>query len=101
MSCLVVGETGPQRPYVQRELFALGSAIYEIMAWEMPFTGLSDEGVEEKYGREDFPDVAGLLAEDIIHCCWKEEFHTAEDVRTELLELRTSCTSKNAPLITP
>jgi serine/threonine protein kinase len=41
------------RPPIKRELFALGSAMYEIMSWRRPFEGLSDEEVEARYARDD------------------------------------------------
>jgi len=38
-----------ERDYIKRELFALGCAIYEIMAWKKPFAELADSQVEENY----------------------------------------------------
>ncbi|KAH6670819.1 hypothetical protein B0J14DRAFT_702839 [Halenospora varia] len=61
-------------------LFALESAIYEIMAWEMPFEDLETDDVEKKYAAEKFPDVTRLLAGDIIRDCWAEKFDTSRDV---------------------
>lgn len=61
------------RPYIKRELFALGSFLYEIVAWKKPFAGLTDEEVEQRFGREEFPDTNDLPCADIIRKCWKEE----------------------------
>ncbi|KAI1151100.1 hypothetical protein F4825DRAFT_451787 [Nemania diffusa] len=35
-------------PHMTRELFSLGSAIYEITAWKRPFPELNDDEVDDK-----------------------------------------------------
>ncbi|AEO58257.1 hypothetical protein MYCTH_2061275 [Thermothelomyces thermophilus ATCC 42464] len=75
------------RPPVKRELFALGSAIYEITAWERPFQGLEDEEVEARYAREEFPSLEGNIAAPVIWKCWKEEFESAIEVLEALTPL--------------
>jgi hypothetical protein len=66
------GRSWEERPYLKRELFALGCAIYEIMAWKKPFVELSSEEVEKRYAREEFPDVSNIFEADVIKKCWKE-----------------------------
>ena len=39
----VRGRTWEERDYVKRENFALGRAVYEAMAWKMPFGELSNK----------------------------------------------------------
>ncbi|KAH6715846.1 hypothetical protein BKA61DRAFT_719918 [Leptodontidium sp. MPI-SDFR-AT-0119] len=41
------------RPARGREIFALGSVIYEIMAWALPYEGLEDDEIEKKYESVD------------------------------------------------
>ncbi|KAH6714571.1 kinase-like domain-containing protein [Leptodontidium sp. MPI-SDFR-AT-0119] len=82
------GRAFEDRPYIKRELFALGSAIYEIMAWEMPFEELGTDDVEKKYAAEEFPDVTCVLAGDIIRDCWDEKFDTAEDIEGAIQKLQ-------------
>ncbi|PMD18498.1 hypothetical protein NA56DRAFT_672340 [Hyaloscypha hepaticicola] len=60
------GRVFEHRPSIKRKLFALGSTIYEIMTWEMPFEDLETNDIEKKYTVEEFPDITRLLAEDII-----------------------------------
>jgi serine/threonine protein kinase len=76
----VRGRSWEGRPFIKRELFALGSAIYEIMAWKMPYDTLQDDEVERNYAEEKFPDVEGLLVGSVIWDCWNERFKSAEDV---------------------
>ncbi|KAH6631475.1 kinase-like domain-containing protein, partial [Chaetomium tenue] len=68
------------RPPVKRELFALGSAVYEITAWKRPFEELDDEEVEARYAREEFPCVEGNVEGPVIQKCWNEEFECAKEV---------------------
>jgi serine/threonine protein kinase len=82
------GRAFENRPSIKRELFALGSAIYEIMAWEMPFEDLETDDVEKKYATEVFPDVTRLLAGDIIRDCWTEKFDTSRDVEEAIRKLQ-------------
>lgn len=78
------------RPPIKRELFALGSAIYEITAWERPFQDLEDNEVEERYAREEFPSLEDNIAGLVIQKCWNEEFESADEV----LKALTQCISK-------
>ncbi|KAI9747832.1 MAG: hypothetical protein M4579_007377 [Chaenotheca gracillima] len=82
------GREFDNRPYLKRELFALGSAIYEILAWGRPFDGLDDDEVERKFAAEEFPDSSHLAARDIIQDCWNEKFESAKDVEDALVRLR-------------
>lgn len=75
------------RPPRKRELFALGSAIYEIMAWEKPYEGLEDDDIEKKYAAEEFPSLHGIVAGSVIRMCWNEEFESADDVTVALRAL--------------
>ncbi len=74
------GRTWEARPSIKKELLALGSALYEIMAWKMPFDGLQDEDVEKNYAEEKFPSVETLVLGDIIRHCWDEQVDSATDV---------------------
>ncbi|KAF1364701.1 kinase-like protein [Lizonia empirigonia] len=74
------GRDWEARPYMKRDLFALGSSIYEIMAWKKPFAELTDGEVEKFFNRDEFPDVSNIPCADIIRKCWNEEYERAEDV---------------------
>lgn len=87
------GRAFEHRPSIKRELFALGSAIYEIMAWEMPFEDLETDDVEKKYAAEVFPDVTRLLAGDVIRDCWTEKFDTSRDVEEAIRSFSKSLIS--------
>ncbi|TPX07586.1 uncharacterized protein E0L32_010685 [Thyridium curvatum] len=52
------GRDFEHRPVVKRELFALGSAIYEITYWTRPFPDLQDTEVETRYANDEFPSLS-------------------------------------------
>ncbi|KAH7317304.1 kinase-like domain-containing protein [Rhexocercosporidium sp. MPI-PUGE-AT-0058] len=76
-------------PLMKRELFSLGSAIYEITEWKKPFPELNDDEVDDKYAREEFPPLNGNIARHIIWNCWAEAYATVQEVANDL----TSCKS--------
>jgi len=80
-------------PLMKRELFALGSAIYEITAWKRPFSELNDDEddeVDNKYAREEFPPLDGNVAKHIIWNCWAEAYATAQEVANDLKSCESS-----------
>ncbi len=90
------GRAFDDRPSIKRELFALGSAIYEIIAWEMPFEDFGSDDVERLYAAEEFPDLSGLVAADIIRDCWAEKFETARDVEEAIKKLQQKRKTKTS-----
>jgi len=78
-------------PHMKRELFSLGSAIYEITAWKKPFSELNDDEDNEKYAKGEFPLLDGNVAKHIIRNCWDEGYATAEEVANDLKSCEWSC----------
>lgn len=71
---------------MKRELSALGSAMYEIVAWARPFPGLQDEEVEARYIRDEFPSLDRIVIGHTIWNCWNEVYDTADEVVASLKE---------------
>ncbi|GAD99747.1 conserved hypothetical protein [Paecilomyces variotii No. 5] len=65
---------------VQTDLFALGSSLYELVAGRRPYEELSDESIELLFEKKTFPDTETLLFGHIISDCWKQKFHSAEEI---------------------
>ncbi|KAJ4194399.1 hypothetical protein NW755_003155 [Fusarium falciforme] len=84
------GRNFESRPARKRDLFALGSAIYEITTWQRPWQrpwhGLGDDEVYAKYEKEEFPTVEGNMVGSIITSCWNEAYDTADQVVEDLEE---------------
>ncbi|KAI9750577.1 MAG: ATP binding [Chaenotheca gracillima] len=66
---------------IESEIFAFGSLLYEIMNDLHPYASLSENEVERRYLRKEFPDTSqfGALG-PIIAGCWALQFETMEDV---------------------
>ena len=54
------GRDRHELPTMKRELFALGSCMYEIMAWIRPFQDLRDSEVTKRYERGEFPSLDNI-----------------------------------------
>lgn len=65
---------------MESDLFALGSTLYELVAGQKPYEGMSDESTESLFEEGKFPSTEGLLFGDIITGCWKRKFLSAEDI---------------------
>jgi len=65
---------------VESDLFALGSALYQLVAGQKPYESLAHEMIEALFRQGSFPSVEGLLLGDIIMGCWKREFPSTKDV---------------------
>ena len=77
-------EEWEERSYEKRDLFALGSAVYEIIAWNKPFPELADHEVEIRFASDEFPDVRNIACGNIIQKCWEEKYERAEQAMVEL-----------------
>ncbi|KZF26028.1 kinase-like protein [Xylona heveae TC161] len=65
---------------VGTDLFALGSALYELVTNHKPFVGLSDDEIEVRFRQKQFPCTEGLLIGRTINGCWQGAFASAVDV---------------------
>ncbi|PGH02011.1 serine/threonine protein kinase [Helicocarpus griseus UAMH5409] len=51
---------------IPSEIFALGSAIYEIWTTRQPYHDLSDKEVEERYKHQQFAELSDIPVDEII-----------------------------------
>jgi len=76
---------GSDEPSQQADIFALGSAIFEIATGSPPYEGKSWREVHGLYKRSIFPDVKELgHLGPIILSCWKQEYDTADEILDDL-----------------
>lgn len=80
------GRDSRERPRLKRGLFALGSCLYEIMAWTRPFQGLRDSEVTKRYGGGEFPSLDSIpaIVAEAIWNCWHEVYDCADQVKERL-----------------
>ncbi|SPO03489.1 uncharacterized protein DNG_06172 [Cephalotrichum gorgonifer] len=69
-----------------KELFALGSAIFEITEWKLPFDPIDDFEIINRMVSEDklTPIPEDNPARDIIDGCWQERYGRAESIVEDL-----------------
>jgi serine/threonine protein kinase len=89
------GRDFDDRPVRKRELFALGSAIYEIMAWRRPYEDLEDTEVEKRFAHEEFPPLGDLTVGRVISNCWMEVYNSADEVALDLCKTWKDATGGN------
>lgn len=74
------------------DIFALDSAIYEIVAGHELFPGLDeleDElEIERRFVEERFPNVDQLLGGAVIEKCWKQLYDDASICVQDIAELQ-------------
>ncbi|KAF5642476.1 TKL kinase [Fusarium tjaetaba] len=72
---------------MQRELYALGSAIYEITEWKIPYAGI-DGDTWEIVDAGLAPVIAGEnITGEIINRCWKFGYDSASAILGDLVAL--------------
>lgn len=77
-------------PPLERELFALGSAIYELTEWKVPYHGMTEGEIDVKVYDDEQPDLTtGNPAADIIRRCWQERYASAGDIVRDLQKIMT------------
>ena len=70
------------------EMFALGSLLYEVMTANEPFEKLSDDDVQDHYGRGIFPDdVFAMAMGPLLLACWSLEFEREMEKLSESISV--------------
>jgi serine/threonine protein kinase len=86
-------ETRAQQPFggqpnKKSDIFALGTAMYEMSVGHEPYPDLSDYQVSKFYEASQFPDDYPIDRNQhlwaVIKKCWNGEYDTADEVATDL-----------------
>ncbi|KAK4892062.1 hypothetical protein LTR27_009412 [Elasticomyces elasticus] len=62
---------------VRSDLFALGSALYELENGSSPFAGADEETITDRFARGEFPPISDLTLGRLVSGAWKSEFQSA------------------------
>ena len=75
---------------VVHELFAFGSALYEISTAWQPYSDKADEDIEKLFEEGIFPDTSHLLLDGVIQECWHGHYQNAQEVRCAIDRIKSS-----------
>ncbi|WEW56411.1 hypothetical protein PRK78_001854 [Emydomyces testavorans] len=100
---------GSDRPHrntvgtMNREIFALGTAIYEIVEWKVPYgpvTEVSEDEVTTALADGNWPQLnTGNPAEAIIRGCWEYKYESSQRVLDDLRCLGKDTTRHNLNVV--
>ena len=83
------GRKRSEIPFRIKELFALGSAIFEIMEWKVPYDGIAEPDILQMVYSDKLSSISSENpARDIVDRCWHEKYDTAETILMELGEIQ-------------
>jgi serine/threonine protein kinase len=68
------------RVSVGKDLFALGSTIYEIMTGASPYQELASSEVERRFKARELPNLTDILCGECIRQCWLGQVNSAQEV---------------------
>jgi serine/threonine protein kinase len=79
------GRQQSELPRIAEDLFALGSAIFEVTEWKLPHQDVDEDEVEVLMAQDILPEAsADNPAADVIHKCWQEKYQSAAEAVEEL-----------------
>jgi serine/threonine protein kinase len=79
-----------KNPSVQSEIFALGSALYEVETTRQPYHDKSDEDIEELFRAGEFPDTSALLLGEVIRKCWGVAYKDVGEAVNDITRIQST-----------
>lgn len=81
-----------RKPSRKTDLFALGSAMYEMATWNLPHHTLSAPQVRRRFENKQWPDMSQLRKRHpvfvrTIEGCWNQEFERAAHVAARMQKI--------------
>ncbi|KAJ5761939.1 kinase-like protein [Penicillium nucicola] len=82
-------------PSIRSELFALGSAFYEMETLNEPYQDKSYDEIDELYVADQYPDTAEMVLGEIIRKCWLRQYQSAEEMIRDIDLIRMRLEQSN------
>jgi hypothetical protein len=78
----------PNHADEKTDIFALGTAFYQIIEGDEPFPELDsftqEQDIEERFISGQFPAVRHARMTVVIHKCWRGDYNSAHEVVSDL-----------------
>jgi serine/threonine protein kinase len=71
-------------PSIRTDIFALGSAMYEILTDSPPYKDVSTDQAERRFDLQQFPETGELGLGDVLLRCWEGTFSSVDEILREL-----------------
>lgn len=76
---------------IQADLFAFGSALYHMISAHTPFEGFSDEEIDARFSRGEFPDTTSFQDVGVIvNQCWQGGYLNGKTIIADLKNISAS-----------
>jgi serine/threonine protein kinase len=72
------------QPSIHSELFAVGSAFYEIEALFEPYHDKDFNEIESLFMADQYPETSGLILGNIIRKCWLRQYKNAGEMLEDI-----------------
>ncbi|KAJ5297936.1 hypothetical protein PENANT_c012G06028 [Penicillium antarcticum] len=76
------------RPSIHSELFAIGSALYEIETFQEPYHDKDFSEIESLFTAEQYPETGGLILSEIIRKCWLRQYESADEMLRDINQIQ-------------
>ncbi|KAK2864966.1 hypothetical protein FQN49_004043 [Arthroderma sp. PD_2] len=75
-------------PTTQTELFSLESAIFEISTTFKAYEGMSEDELQARYARDEYPETKQLILGNVIQKCWRGGYSNAGEAAAEIRDIQ-------------
>ena len=78
-------------PSIKSELFAIGSAFYELETLQAPYHDLEPDEIGDLFVNNTFPKTNNLILGEVINKCWRIEYANSSQVVDDICKIQERC----------
>jgi serine/threonine protein kinase len=75
-------------PSFKSEIFAIGSAFYELETLQAPYHDLEADDIGELFSKSIFSENDGLILGEVISKCWKIDYANSSQVLDDIRKIQ-------------